>query len=72
MGKSRARFSLPCCMRRAWLLTEKALEALGGTSAGDRNVMPRFVEAAAARATLGEMVARLRHVFGEFREPLVL
>ena len=30
-----------------------------------------FLEAAAARASIGEMVTRLRKVFGEFREPLV-
>ena len=50
---------------------EKALDALSEAAAGGDNLMPCFVEAAAARATIGEMVARLRQVFGEFREPLV-
>jgi methylmalonyl-CoA mutase N-terminal domain/subunit len=50
---------------------EKALDALTEAAAGAENLMPYFLEAAAARATMGEMVARLRRVFGEFREPLV-
>jgi methylmalonyl-CoA mutase N-terminal domain/subunit len=50
---------------------EKALAALSEAAAGDENLMPYFLEAAAARATIGEMVTRLRKVFGEFREPLV-
>ncbi|MBI4607753.1 MAG: methylmalonyl-CoA mutase [Candidatus Rokubacteria bacterium] len=50
---------------------EKALDTLGEAAARDDNLMPYFLEAAAARATIGEMVARLRQVFGEFREPLV-
>ncbi len=50
---------------------DKALEALSEAAAGTDNLMPFFLEAAAARATVGEMVARLRRVFGEFREPLV-
>ncbi|OGL06605.1 MAG: methylmalonyl-CoA mutase [Candidatus Rokubacteria bacterium RIFCSPLOWO2_02_FULL_68_19] len=50
---------------------EKALAALNEAAAGDENLMPYFLEAAAARASIGEMVTRLRKVFGEFREPLV-
>src|SRR3990170_4451732 len=50
---------------------EKALAALTEAAAGDENLMPYFLEAAAARASIGEMVTRLRKVFGEFREPLV-
>ncbi len=50
---------------------EKALDALSVVATGTDNLMPFFLEAAAARATVGEMVARLRRVFGEFREPLV-
>jgi len=50
---------------------EKALDALSEAAAGKENLMPHFLEAAAARATIGEVVGRLRQVFGEFREPLV-
>ena len=50
---------------------EKALAALSEAAAGDENLMPCFLEAAAARASIGEMVTRLRKVLGEFREPLV-
>jgi methylmalonyl-CoA mutase N-terminal domain/subunit len=49
----------------------KALDGLAEAAAGNGYLMPHLLEAAAARATLGEMVARLRQVFGEFREPLV-
>jgi methylmalonyl-CoA mutase N-terminal domain/subunit len=31
--------------------------------------MPRFIEAAKAGATLGEIVQALKDVFGEYREP---
>ncbi|MEK7838964.1 MAG: methylmalonyl-CoA mutase family protein, partial [candidate division NC10 bacterium] len=48
---------------------EKARAALSEAAAGDENLMPYFLEAAAARATNGEMVTRMRKVFGEFREP---
>ncbi|MFQ5829892.1 MAG: methylmalonyl-CoA mutase [Candidatus Methylomirabilia bacterium] len=50
---------------------QKALDALSEAAAGGDNLMPYFLEAAAARATIGEMVARLSQVFGGFREPLV-
>ncbi|MBI2525889.1 MAG: methylmalonyl-CoA mutase [Candidatus Rokubacteria bacterium] len=50
---------------------DKALEALRQAAAGGESLMPHFLEAAAARATIGEMVTRLREVFGEFREPVV-
>jgi methylmalonyl-CoA mutase N-terminal domain/subunit len=39
-----------------------------GTS--ETNLMPHFIEAAAAYATLGEMCGVLRGVFGEYREPV--
>ena len=50
---------------------DKALGALRHAAVGSESLMPHFLEAAAARATIGEMVTRLREVFGEFREPLV-
>ncbi|MBI4587675.1 MAG: methylmalonyl-CoA mutase, partial [Candidatus Rokubacteria bacterium] len=50
---------------------EKALDGLEEAALQDEPLMSHFLEAAAARVTVGEMVARLRRVFGEFREPLV-
>jgi methylmalonyl-CoA mutase N-terminal domain/subunit len=41
-----------------------------GTS--DANLMPHFIQAAAAYATLGEMCGVLREVFGEYREPVAV
>ncbi|HKG57235.1 MAG TPA: methylmalonyl-CoA mutase family protein [Candidatus Limnocylindrales bacterium] len=38
----------------------------------DSNLMPHFVRAAAAYATLGEMCGVLREVFGEYREPVAV
>ncbi len=46
-----------------------ALEALQEGAAGTANLMELIVEAARARATEGEVVATLREVFGEYREP---
>ncbi|HYN70241.1 MAG TPA: methylmalonyl-CoA mutase family protein [Candidatus Eisenbacteria bacterium] len=36
------------------------------------NLMPHFIRAAAAYATLGEMCQVLREVFGEYREPIAV
>ncbi len=49
----------------------KALDALAEAAGRDDGLMPYFIEAAAARATVGEMTERLQAVFGEFREPRV-
>ncbi len=38
----------------------------------DTNLMPHFVRCAEAYATLGEMCAVLRSVFGEYREPVAV
>src|SRR3990167_9014518 len=50
---------------------DTALGALRQAAAGGESLMPHFLEAAAARATIGEMGTRLREVFGEFREAVV-
>ncbi len=50
---------------------DKALDALAEAAGRDDNLMPCLLEAAASRATVGEMTTRLRAVFGEFREPRV-
>jgi methylmalonyl-CoA mutase N-terminal domain/subunit len=47
-----------------------ALEAAAGKD--DENLMPYLVDCCHARATVGEMVARLKARWGEFREPVTL
>jgi methylmalonyl-CoA mutase, N-terminal domain len=50
-----------------------ALRRLEEAAAGDgENLMPWLIECAHAYATVGEMVERLTHVWGEFREPVRL
>jgi methylmalonyl-CoA mutase N-terminal domain/subunit len=48
---------------------KEALAALEEGAKGDANLMPLLVEAARYRATEGEMVERLKSVFGIYREP---
>lgn len=48
------------------------LAALEAAARGSENLMPVLVEAAAARATLGEMCDVLRGVFGVYRETVFL
>jgi methylmalonyl-CoA mutase, N-terminal domain len=47
----------------------QALARLRRDADDGRNVMPALLEAAAARATVGEMSGVFRAAFGEFREP---
>ena len=47
---------------------EASLTAIENAAEGDENLMPHFIEAAKAKATLGEMCDVLRGVFGEYRE----
>jgi methylmalonyl-CoA mutase, N-terminal domain len=49
-----------------------ALQALEDRARGTDNLMPCIVEAVLAGATVGEVAGRLRGVFGEHRETLVL
>ncbi len=49
-----------------------ALEELQEAAACSENVMPYLVEAVKAKATLGEISAALKEVFGTYREPVVL
>jgi methylmalonyl-CoA mutase N-terminal domain/subunit len=46
-----------------------ALDRLESAARGDENVMPAMVEAVRAYATGGEIMDRLRQVFGVYREP---
>jgi methylmalonyl-CoA mutase, N-terminal domain len=48
-----------------------ALAALSGTAAGTGNLMPPLIDCARAYCTLGEMVAALTAVWGEFQQPVV-
>ncbi len=48
---------------------DAALAALEAGARGDAQTMPLLIEAARARATLGEIVATLKSVFGGYREP---
>ena len=52
---------------------EHTLQRLTAAAANDReNVIPYLVDCCHAYATVGEMVARLRGVWGEFKEPVNL
>jgi methylmalonyl-CoA mutase, N-terminal domain len=46
-----------------------ALAALEAGARGEANTMPLLIDAARARATLGEIVTTLKAVFGGYREP---
>jgi len=48
------------------------LQALQEAAAGDENLMPHLIDAVKAQATLGEICAALKEVFGTYREPVVL
>ena len=47
---------------------DRTLDALRRTAAGAGNLMPPLIEAVRAHATLGEMCAALRDVWGEYEE----
>lgn len=49
-----------------------AVEALQEAASCGENVMPYLIEAAKAKATLGEICMALKEVFGAYREPVVL
>lgn len=48
---------------------ERALQTLRIGAEGDANMMELIIEAARARATLGEITAAMKEVFGGYREP---
>ena len=50
----------------------RALEALRSSAAGSDNLMPRILDAVKAYATVGEICACMKTVFGEYRETPVL
>ena len=49
-----------------------ALDALEERARSGENLMPALVDCVSAWATVGEIAGRLRGVFGEHRETLVL
>src|SRR5437016_10899667 len=48
------------------------LEALQEAAAGDENLMPYLLDSVKADATLGEICAALKEVFGTYKEPVIL
>jgi methylmalonyl-CoA mutase N-terminal domain/subunit len=50
----------------------KALSKLHTAAHGDENLMPVLVEAVSVYCTVGEIVACLKDVWGEFREPMII
>jgi methylmalonyl-CoA mutase N-terminal domain/subunit len=51
---------------------KEALERVKKTARSSENMMPVFIEAVKADATVGEISNALREVFGEYREPNIL
>jgi methylmalonyl-CoA mutase N-terminal domain/subunit len=49
---------------------QRALDALSRAAETPENLMPYFIEAVKAYASIGEITAALKKVFGEFKEPL--
>lgn len=49
-----------------------SLEEVQETAACHQNLMPALIEAVKAKATLGEICAALKEVYGTYREPVVL
>ena len=50
----------------------EALHAIQWFAASNDNLMPYFINAVKAHATLGEICAALKEVFGTYQEPMVL
>ncbi len=51
---------------------ENAMSELRRTAEGNENTMPAIINAVKAKATLGEITAVLREVFGEYREQHII
>jgi methylmalonyl-CoA mutase, N-terminal domain len=50
---------------------EHSLAALSRAAEGTDNLMPKLIDCANVYCTLGEMVAALKAVWGEFQQPVV-
>ena len=55
--------------RRDAAAVERALAALRTAARGTGNLFPPVLDAVRQRATIGEVTAVLRHVFGEYKAP---
>jgi methylmalonyl-CoA mutase N-terminal domain/subunit len=67
-GEQRQRDSLQAVRQhRSQEDVARCLELVEGAARSGANVVPACVEAVKAYATVGEIVARLRTVFGEWR-----
>jgi methylmalonyl-CoA mutase N-terminal domain/subunit len=49
----------------------RTLKELAAAARGKKNVMPYLVEAVKAYATVGEVTAVFRDIYGEFKEPSI-
>jgi methylmalonyl-CoA mutase N-terminal domain/subunit len=49
---------------------QKALDELCRIAETEENLMPSFIQAVKAYASVGEITAALKKVFGEFKEPV--
>jgi methylmalonyl-CoA mutase N-terminal domain/subunit len=58
--------------RRKSAPVERALERVRACAKSGDNMMPAFIEAVSAYATLGELVAVCKEVYGEYLEPAVV
>ncbi|MGH9439602.1 MAG: methylmalonyl-CoA mutase family protein, partial [Terriglobia bacterium] len=54
--------------RRDGSAVKRALREIEEAANGDENLMPAILRAVKSRATVGEISAALRRIFGEFRE----
>jgi methylmalonyl-CoA mutase N-terminal domain/subunit len=57
--------------RRDGAAARKALAELKAAAEGTDNLMPRIINCARVYCTLGEMIATLKEVFGEYKEPII-
>ncbi len=58
--------------RRDDVKVKKCLHALQEVAQSSENMMPYLIAAVKAKATLGEICADLKNVFGTYQEPVVL
>jgi methylmalonyl-CoA mutase N-terminal domain/subunit len=52
--------------------TQKALDELCRSAETKENLMPGFIQAVKAYASVGEITEALKKVFGEFKEPVII
>ncbi len=58
--------------RRSSVRVQRALDRLQRVAETSDHLMPATIEAVTARATIGEICAALKQVFGEYREPTIV